>query len=905
MLPFVIYLVGANVLLSTSLFASIVDRDPESIDVRYSRAWTLLPGRIHAQNLSIRGRDRNVEWLLDLDEADFDVSLLGLAKKRFACSRVHGRGIDFWVRRRLGAEPSSPREVADLPPIPGLGPYSLVPIGPPERSDWSDAEYPLWSIRLEHITAEDVRTIWIDHVRLEGSQRIDGRFYFKPLRVLDIGPATVRVARGALLRGSRTIADGLDGSSGVFTLSPLDLRAMSARTFLRHASFVGRGEVRFADAAELPLPLPGGMTARGAAIARGSMRVASGVLGPGTRLEISAPEVAVGGPRVDVAARVALLATVRTNTDGARELAIEGALSDLRARAGDDRATLLEAARVPVTGASTALDLAGTHPAPLEDVHGDIDVPHAEIDAGAAARAWFPANERITAAGRIGLEAHVRAWPAEQRASGNVALRSHLTAGVHGARASGVLELRAAVDAIDLAAKQVDGASLEIDLAGVAIEPAGPPGVARAATIAHVSARARSPHWALWRVPRDLRAHAAVSGGVIADARAFDALVPIGPLHWESDGATFDAEADATSNGPVVEGKLALRARRVGVATDEALRLAGDADLAGELAWDTNAKRLTLRDGRLTVTDVAGRWSDRRGSDFTVARVTLDARAARLDPSKPRLSDLAFHATLDRGRLPDARALAALLPEGAPPIESGSGWANAEFTYDGPRGWSAGWVDVGIGGAGVRLKDKHVKGDLRAVLALRSTDLAHGIFDTTGSHVELRELVLRGAPLDTPRGVADFAIDGALRLDSRPVFDAPVRCRAFDVGPVLEFFVPKGLVRVFVDLDDERRVGGSARFVADARRFAVLDVDARGGDLSAIGDFVTGGGHRVGAFVGAKGALSAGIDIDDRGGDVKLFGLDSWLARRAREIRRIAGVRPREDRCPETAVACR
>src|SRR5256885_15788673 len=96
-----LYLAGANLFLSTSLFERLIDQDPLTIDVHFDRGWTILPGHLHAKNLSIRGRDSNVEWILRIDDVDFDLSLIALTKRRFYASHVRGRGGSLRLRQRI------------------------------------------------------------------------------------------------------------------------------------------------------------------------------------------------------------------------------------------------------------------------------------------------------------------------------------------------------------------------------------------------------------------------------------------------------------------------------------------------------------------------------------------------------------------------------------------------------------------------------------------------------------------------------------------------------------------------------------------------------------------------------------------------------------------------------------
>ena len=156
---FALYLATINVFLSTSLFTRFVNAQPDTIEIHFARGWSIVPGHVHAKQLSIRGRDSNVEWILRLDAVEFDVSFLGLLRQRFEASNVHGEGLSLRLRKRLEAAPSSLDEVATLPPIEGLPPYSLHPPKTPSPALWDDAAYNLWTVHLEGIVAQSVREI--------------------------------------------------------------------------------------------------------------------------------------------------------------------------------------------------------------------------------------------------------------------------------------------------------------------------------------------------------------------------------------------------------------------------------------------------------------------------------------------------------------------------------------------------------------------------------------------------------------------------------------------------------------------------------------------------------------------------------------------------------------------------
>jgi hypothetical protein len=185
-----LYLLAMNVFIRTRLFRKVIGSEPASLLVDYASAYSFVPGRIVVRDLHIRGRDSHVEWILVIDRCEFQVSFGDMLHRRFRADDVHGDGLSLRIRLRQPA--FTAEHMSALPPVPGFSdpPYSGVK--PPPLSD---ADYNLWTISLEGVVAEHVREIWIDTTRLSGDFDVRGRWYFKPVRWLDIGPATIDALR--------------------------------------------------------------------------------------------------------------------------------------------------------------------------------------------------------------------------------------------------------------------------------------------------------------------------------------------------------------------------------------------------------------------------------------------------------------------------------------------------------------------------------------------------------------------------------------------------------------------------------------------------------------------------------------------------------------------------------------
>ncbi len=234
----VLYLVGMNVLLRTRLLRKIVTDGPDKLLLEYSAAYSILPGKVHVEGLSLRGRDDNEEWVVGIDRCSFWFSPLDLLHRRFHASGVDADGIDFRWRGRLKVLPPQ-RSLEALPTIPGFpSPSFAPPPAPPLTNAESDR---LWSVDLETATATHVREVWVNTLRFAGDYDVRGRWLFRPDRWLEVGPASITVRNQTVGYGpNATLASDVHGSVEA-TVHPFDLRDLEHGSFMPHLSM--RGDV--------------------------------------------------------------------------------------------------------------------------------------------------------------------------------------------------------------------------------------------------------------------------------------------------------------------------------------------------------------------------------------------------------------------------------------------------------------------------------------------------------------------------------------------------------------------------------------------------------------------------------------------------------------------------------------
>lgn len=353
---FAVYLVAMNVFLRTRLFRDAITSSNGSLLVEYRSAYSLWPGRIHVEGLIIRGRDGSVEWILLLDRCDFRVSFAGLARKRFHASHVDGDGLSLRVRLRRDG-PVTPEEMRALPPVPGFLDPPLADVGPPP-TPLTDENYNLWSIQLDDVDANHVRELWIDTTRYAGDLEVRGRWFFRPLRWLDIGPATIDLR--ALEVGHGMVQPWVSGATGklVATIHPFSLQDVVGADTLERISVDGgvRGTLRVANVLDdlLEAPDPGLTATRADDTALDAqVHVDHGVLRPGTALHVDPFAAAVHSRAIVVEGTVT--ADARVDDDGTVHVAAGS--SNLRATPGVASRSL-RAASLAAIATSRDVDLA-------------------------------------------------------------------------------------------------------------------------------------------------------------------------------------------------------------------------------------------------------------------------------------------------------------------------------------------------------------------------------------------------------------------------------------------------------------------------------------------------------------------------------------------------------------------
>ena len=380
------------------------------MDIHYERGWSLFPTRIHARKLSIRGTDSHLEWILRLDEVEFDCSLLALARREFHVNSAHGTGISFRARLKLASPAATEERLRSLPSIDSLGAVGLIPSEPPYAGTWDDRSWHLWTVHLEKADARHVREVWIENARFRGDADIAGGFYLKPIRSVEIGPIIVASRDGIATLDARVVAERLRMNADV-ALERFDPRVTGGLAILRLLSLSMDAQMAVPDVDDLGLLRGEGQRLAGRVeVPRLALRIARGVLQDGTRVDAKAENVLFDTHAHELSGAVSLIATVEHEHLAGR-VVVEHLASGFS----------LSAPLVTATLDSAALRLDD----PFGDLHAVVDVPDAELGQATRLMDMLPASSPVQVlGGALRGSAHVDVWRGESRARGRLAVRA-------------------------------------------------------------------------------------------------------------------------------------------------------------------------------------------------------------------------------------------------------------------------------------------------------------------------------------------------------------------------------------------------------------------------------------------------------------------------------------------------
>jgi hypothetical protein len=312
------YVVIANALLRSQVIQRSI-ASAQGFALEFSQAYTLLPGRVHLRDLSLRVEDYNVQFEVAIGQASLDIALSELLFKKFHVTRLDARGTRFRMRHKLISVGDDAERVAAYPPIEGFAdPPYFVGVRPASLGE-SD-EYDLWRVRIEHVTAA-VTELWVMEYRYQGAGLARGSFVVHPSRWVQVEPASLRLDGGRLTLGKHLVAGQVQGKI-TCDIPDMHVQERDGAAVLKDISSRVRLELRGGhfDFLQAYLARLGSARYGGNAEFLLDLNVVRGVVGPGSRVDARGAPLRVHHELADLSGNVMLSA--RRETEPAIELAL-------------------------------------------------------------------------------------------------------------------------------------------------------------------------------------------------------------------------------------------------------------------------------------------------------------------------------------------------------------------------------------------------------------------------------------------------------------------------------------------------------------------------------------------------------------------------------------------------------
>ena len=276
------YLVAANLLLQTPFVESLTNRRPEKLLITYRRAFTFFPGHVLAYGVSVRNQASRSQLQITAEKAWAVANPLPLFAKEVRILKGKVWGPKVWLRSRPETAEEQRASEPFVPPIEGL-PLSLrVPLKLPPPSPWK--------IVIEAVEVREVREFWYQFVRVKGPGTVRGAFTIGPAQLVEVRWDECDFPALELLYRNETVLPAAElRSTGRIT--PFESDEKDTVKLLSH--FSGRADVTGTASRGLAAVQPFLAGVEGLSLAGEpldyaiAVRMESGVLVPGTRVDVS------------------------------------------------------------------------------------------------------------------------------------------------------------------------------------------------------------------------------------------------------------------------------------------------------------------------------------------------------------------------------------------------------------------------------------------------------------------------------------------------------------------------------------------------------------------------------------------------------------------------------------------
>lgn len=322
-----LYYVGVNALLASPWGPALFNQRPGFVQIRYTRAWTLVPLQLEVRGFQLSMQDSAVQLVITADEVRGNLHPWTLRQLRFRATEVEASGVSLRVRPRVFTGDALVKHFDELPAIAGF--ESVVE----ERPSHPAPHGPLLTLEFAHLTVHHLREVWIERLHYTGDAEVTGGMRYEPLRRLRLDDAHVTDAKATVVALAARDLDVEQLEARVdlqeIDLQNLDLAALRGLT--AEVKLAASAEPEFLNSYLTSVP---GLASLRASGAEGhlelALQVKDGVVEDGARLAYRSARLAVRLPLVEVHGAAAITGKA---TDG--RLGLEVAITDAALRQRD------------------------------------------------------------------------------------------------------------------------------------------------------------------------------------------------------------------------------------------------------------------------------------------------------------------------------------------------------------------------------------------------------------------------------------------------------------------------------------------------------------------------------------------------------------------------------------------
>ncbi len=215
-----LYIVAANAALRSQWARNKANADPQTLQVEYASAWTLIPGIVHMSKVTGFGQFTGLQYKGEIDHLRINIGMLALLRHHFVIT-IHAKGLALHGKPPTSTNPAAP--VIDAP-------VALHPVAAPPVPV-VDEGLAKWLIEVE-LEVAGGREVWVDAVRYAGPIEAHGSMTTTPNRSFAVKDFLVEIKGGTVVVGAKSALPRLAGRIDV-KLDPVDPRAVDLGAFSR------------------------------------------------------------------------------------------------------------------------------------------------------------------------------------------------------------------------------------------------------------------------------------------------------------------------------------------------------------------------------------------------------------------------------------------------------------------------------------------------------------------------------------------------------------------------------------------------------------------------------------------------------------------------------------------------